>query len=206
MIEVEKKFKLNDRWIEKIQHEGIFIGREKLYDIYYDTDKWCYTLQNMWLRKRGDFFELKVGVQKKRGLISHYYEITDAANILQAMKLSLSSPLPAALEKHKITPFCSFKTDRRKYRLGEFTIVIDTASLDDIIYSVGEIELLVAHESKIPEADAKIIAILDKEAIDWRTSVPGKLPFFLFHKHPMHYLALVNAQIVEDDMKRFYFN
>ena len=198
MIEVEKKFKLEADFFEKIKREGTFLSQKKFLDAYYDTSQWLYTMQNMWLRKREKNFELKVAVQQESGIIDRYNEITDPIGILKALKLRPSTSLPLVLKENKITAFCSFWTDRRKYQLGEFIIDIDTATFDDLTYCVAEAELLVSHESGIFEAEEKITRFLEQESVDWRKVVQGKLPYFLARRRPEHYSALVNAKVIRE--------
>jgi len=196
MIEVEKKFRLNKNFRDKIEHEAKFLSKKIFHDVYYDTAQWIYTLQNMWLRKREQVFELKVGVQKERGLIDRYNEITDPMEILKTLNLPITLPIRRALKENQITPFCSFQTDRSKYQLEEFTIDIDTAFFRDLTYSIAEVELLVPSNKNIPEAEAKLIQFLEKEFIDWRVAVPGKLPYFLSQSCPQHYAALFQAKVI----------
>ena len=196
MIEVEKKFKLEGSFFEKVKREGTFLSQKEFQDTYYDTDEWRYTLKNMWLRKREDTYELKVSTQKESGIIDRYDEITNPMGILKAMDLPLLPSIPNALEDSNITPFCSFWTDRRKYQLGEFIIDIDTATFDDLTYSVAEVELLVQEESDIAAAETKITKLLERASINWHKQVLGKLSYFLAKRRPEHYAALVDAKVI----------
>lgn len=198
MIEVEKKFRLRNAFFEKIKREGTFLSHKEFQDTYYDTAEWHYTLQNMWLRRREDIFELKVGVQQECGIIDRYDEITDPMGILKALNLPLTPSLSSALEEKKITPFCSFWTDRRKYQLGEFIIDIDTATFDDLTYSVAEVELLVPNKSAIADAENKITKFLERESVDWKKLIHGKLSYYLSQRRPKHYSALVEAKVFKE--------
>ena len=197
MIEVEKKIRLNKNFSEKIKREAKFLSQKLFSNISIMTLlQWIYTLQNMWLRKREQVFELKVGLEKERGLIDRYDEITDTMEILKALNLPIRSSIPRAFKKKQIVPFCSFQTDRIKYQLDEFTIDIDTAICRDLTYSIAEVELLVPSNKNIPEAEAKLIQFLERELIDWHELVPGKLPYFLSQSCPQHYAALLQAKVI----------
>ena len=198
MIEVEKKFKLQNTFFEKIKREGTFLSQKEFQDTYYDTADWKYTLQNMWLRRREDAFELKVATQQASGIIDRYDEITNPMGILKALDLPLLPTVQAALEENHIIPFCSFWTNRRKYQLDEFIIDIDTATFDDLTYSVAEIELLVPSKSAIADAEKKITQLLEREAIDWKRQIHGKLSYYLSQRHPKHYSALVKAKVIKE--------
>lgn len=198
MIEVEKKFKLENAFFDRIKSEGTFLSQREFMDVYYDTKDWRYTKQNIWLRRRDRSFELKVSVEQESGIIDRYDEITDPVGILRALNLPISSSLPDALKTHQINPFCSFWTDRRKYQLGEFIIDIDRATFDDLTYSVAEIELLVPDEKGIVDAEKKITTLLESEAIDWKARIPGKLSYYLSKKHPKHYAELVKAKVIKE--------
>lgn len=198
MIEVEKKFLFEGGFSERVKREGTFISQEEFKDTYYDTPQWHYTLKNIWLRKRGDAFELKVAMQQESGVIDRYDEITAPLGILTAMKLPLTLPLEKTLEKSHITPFCSFWTHRTKYQLGEFIIDIDTATFKDLTYSVAEVELLVEKEVDIAAAEEKIAKLLERESIDWRMHVLGKLSYYLSQRRPKHYAALVRAKVIRE--------
>ena len=204
MIEVEKKFKLEGSFFEKILREGTFLKQKKFHDTYYDTHDWKYTVQNKWLRNRDSKFELKVAVEQARGTIDRYDEITDPMTILEALGLPLGPSISKALEESGIVPFCSFSTDRRKYQLGEFTIDVDRATFNDLSYAVAEIEILVQDVTRISDAENKIIRFLENESVDWRATVYGKLSYFLRHINPSHFRALVNARVIRENESEFY--
>ncbi len=198
MIEVEKKFRLQSNFLKKIKREGTFISHKEFQDTYFDTATWRYTLKNVWLRLREDAFELKVAVQKERGLIDRYDEITDEVGILKAMDIPIELPLTSCFKKHAITPFCTFWTDRRKYQMGEFIIDIDTADFGDLTYSVAEVEILVPTEKEIAQAEDKIETFLVKQSVDWNRQILGKLSYYLSQRRPDHYNALVKAKVIKE--------
>jgi len=197
MFEVEKKINLDMHFGNKIRSEGKFLNQKTFQDVYYDTAQWHYTLQNIWLRKREQTFELKVGVHKEQGNIDRYDEITDPVEILKKLNLPTTRPISQVLKENDITPFCSFQTDRSKYQLGEFAIDIDIATCGDLVYSIAEVELLVSSEKDIPKAEEKIVRFLEKESIEWRAIVRAKLSYFLSRNAPAHYAALLEAKVIK---------
>ncbi len=193
MIEIEKKVRLEERHIQMIEKNAAFLKVDRFTDVYYDTDDYCLTKANVWLRQRESRFELKVGVRRENGSIDRFEEIVDEREILD--RLGLAGKLPHALESAEIFPFCTFATERKKYVWGEIAIDLDMSDFGDFIYQVAEFEIQVPSEKEIPLAEEKIKGMLDllklKEAI-----VPGKLIYYISKKRPAHYQALIQIKVV----------
>ena len=165
-------------------------------DIYYDTSTYTLTGRNMWLRKRDQHLELKVSVKGYHGTLDTYQEIVDEAEISRFLSEILNKPLSELLASRRLIPFCTMQTKRTKYRLDEFTIDVDCATVEDFIVAVAEIELLVPHEKEVSSAEIKILSMAKKLSLDTDTSVQGKLPSYLQEKAPEHYHYLLEAGVI----------
>lgn len=196
-IEVERKVRLEPHQIQQIAKTAILVKETQIQDSYFDTDDYQYTIQNMWLRQRDGSFELKVGIKKENGAIDRYEEIIDEHLILKELRLGISVDLQTALSQKSVSPFCSFFTHRKTYRLGEITIDIDDADFGDLRYRVAEIEVVVSDLSKMQEAEQKIGLFIKEFGIDISIPVPAKLSYYLYCKKPDHYQALVQNKVVQ---------
>lgn len=194
MIEVEKKFLINDDKIAEIIKEAISICQKKLIDTYYDTEDFKFTTKDWWLRNRNGKFELKVSIQGSRGSIDQYHEIDDEKEICQHLKIDFEHSLSETLEKNKITPFAKIISQRKKFKKGEFTLDFD---ITDFGYSICEIELLVKDKSEINIA-AKKIEKFAKEINFENRPVKGKLIEYIYRNRSEHYQALVKAGVIRD--------
>lgn len=196
MIEVEKKVLLTEDAIASIRKKAIFLKESTFSDTYFDTEDYRFTLQNIWLRQRDQKPELKVGITKSNEGINRFEEIIDEEKISQFLKLPSAKTFSERLSFAKIFPFCTFKTNRQKYQLGEFAIDLDIADFGDFTYRVGEIELLVEHQAELLIAEKKISDFLDSLGIDSIPSIPAKLTVYLAEKRKPHYLSLVKAGVI----------
>lgn len=193
MIEVEKKFRLEDGQAEALIEGAEFVHEASFRDVYFDTEEFELTTQDMWLRKRDDRFELKVGayVDGKR-LADQYEEIGDEAAIARRIGLREDIPIEDAMRERGLEPFCDFTTTRRKYRSGEFIIDLDTVVFDTFTYRIGEIELMVNDSAEIETAVSRIIAFAEYKNLAL-TAVRGKVFEYLRRSKPEHFEVL--AQI-----------
>jgi predicted adenylyl cyclase CyaB len=196
-IEIEKKVKLDSTHIQTITRRAILLREIHIHDVYFDTSDYQYTLQNMWLRQRDQSFELKVGVKKHNGCVDHYEEITEERRILRYLGVDSDISIPEALSLKHLSPFCSFHTYRKTYRLGELNIDIDEADFGDLHYQVAEIEMMVSDTSKIPEAEQKIFHFIQELGIDTSATIHAKLSYYLYHKRLKHYQALVENRVIQ---------
>ena len=198
MIEVEKKFLLNEQDKERLIKNAEFLGERVFTDIYYDTQDFSLTTNDKWLRCREGQFELKtslyVGLER---LADQYDELTDEPKIREALDLSSGGSFEDDLAKAGLSPFCSYKTTRRKYKKGPFIVDLDTVDFQDFTYHIGEIELMVREKSEIEKAVGKIIVFAKEQKL---TSAPvrGKVVEYLKRFRPNHYRALVQAKVVKD--------
>ena len=198
MIEVEKKFILNEQDKERLTKEAQFLNERVFTDIYYDTEIFSLTTNDKWLRSREGRFELKLplheGVDR---LADQYDELEDEQKIREALNLPPKGKLADDLAKAGYSPFCTCKTTRRKYKKESFIIDLDVVDFQDFTYNIGEIELMVNEKSEIGSAIEKIMDFTKSQNLTI-APVRGKVIEYLKRTKPNHYQALVRAKVVKD--------
>lgn len=198
MIEVEKKFILNDKDKELLTKDAQFLNERVFTDIYYDTENFSLTSNDKWLRSREGRFELKIPLyERAERLADQYDELEDELKIREALNLSSGGNLADDLVKAGYSPFCSCKTTRRKYKKEPFVIDLDIVDFQDFTYNIGEIELMVSDKSEIEGA---VKEIMNFAKIQNLTVVPvrGKIIEYLKRAKPNHYQTLVKRGVVKD--------
>jgi len=198
MIEVEKKFILNEQDKERLTKNAEFLNERVFTDIYYDTEIFSLTSYDKWLRYREGRFELKLPLHEGADrLADQYDELEDEQKIREALNLPPNGNLSDDLAKTGYSPFCTCKTTRRKYKKEPFIIDLDTVDFQDFTYNIGEIELMVKEKSEIESAIEKIMDFAKSQNL---TIVPvrGKVIEYLKRAKPNHYQALIDAKVVKD--------
>lgn len=201
MIEVEKKFILNEQDKERLIKNAQFLNERTFTDIYYDTEIFSLTSIGKWLRSRESRFELKIPLHKGVDrLADQYDELEDEQKIRENLNLPPNGNLAQDLAKAGYSPFCTCKTKRRKYKKGIFTIDLDIVDFQDFTYDIGEIELMVNEKSEIENSIEKIM-IFAKDQNLTIAPVRGKVIEYLKRAKPNHYQVLVQAGVVKDFKK-----
>ncbi len=195
MIEVEKKIAIREKDLLRIRQIASFVKKTSFTDTYFDTKEYRLTLDNVWLRKREELFELKVGIKKSRDIVDHYEEITKEEEIARSLLLPTTTKLEKALEENGFFPFCSFTTTRETYRFDDLTIDLDAADFGTMTYRLMECELLVSKPQEIPLAEQKIHHFLQEQQIS-STPASGKIAIYLAANRKEHYQALVKAGVL----------
>jgi len=201
MIEVEKKFLLTPEQKSRLIENAELVGEKNIVDVYYDTADYDVTLANMWLRRRGEEFELKMPTlyQSNDRTVDQFLELTDRTEICQALGLPADGTVVAdVLKNARYEPFMSPRTTRRTYRKGGFTIDLDTVTYEgsDFRYTIAEIEKLVEGEADMPAAVEQIIAFARQHDLTTDQFILGKVGAFLKSERPDHYRALVAVGIL----------
>lgn len=196
MIEVEKKFKLNKKQLARIERLAKFIARKKFTDIYFDDEKYFLTSRDMWLRKRGKIFELKVPIVSlsagKR--VNIYREIITEGKIIQVLKLKKYSPdFLSNLRKNGYHSFCKIKTTREKYAYEDF--IIDSDEMD-FGYALCEIEKMVKNKKEITVAAKRIIRLGKKLGLKMEWNLRGKVLEYLWRYDKKHYNKLKESRVI----------
>ena len=175
VIEVERKFVLGKDSDAKLQGQGAKLSKECSFtDVYYDTTDYRLTTSDHWLRKRDKQWQLKCPPEVRRGdeRSTQYAEYDKEETILKALQVILDKESPSAtsppvsaastsgcsnlqglVQKAPLSEFAQYTTHRKTYVLDGFTIDLD---LTDFGFQVGEIEVVVADESRITEALCQI--------------------------------------------------
>lgn len=160
MIEVEKKFKLSGENEKRVIEGARFLKEVKFTDIYYDKPDYEFTKQDIWLRSRDGKFELKIAAVKKEDNkeTNFYHELDSEKEIRRRLKVGGNGNLLADLSKAGFIKFGECATVRRKYQNREFIIDLDIVTFPDsnLVFKIGEIELLVPTKDDMPQAYQKI--------------------------------------------------
>lgn len=198
MIEVEKKFVLNEQDKERLIKDAQFLNERIFTDIYYDTKSFTLTSNDKWLRSREGRFELKLpfhdGAER---LADQYDELEDDRKIKEALNLPSNGNLANDLAKAGYSPFCISRTTRRKYKKRQFIIDLDVVDFQDFTYHIVEIELMVNDKSVIESAIEDIINFAKEQNLTI-APVRGKVIEYLKRVKPNHYQTLVKKGIVND--------
>ncbi len=199
MIEIEKKFILNEEEKRRIIKNTQFLGNKIFTDVYYDKKDYSLTLKDFWLRFRDGTAELKIPLKKENNtFINQYEEIIDEDKIRQKINVQKSSiSLINDLTSNNYIPFCKCKITRTKYKNNIFSIDLDFVDFDDFTYNIAEIEIMVENEKDIDDAVRKInnFAKENNLKID---SVRGKVIEYINRKNSKLYNKLLTRGIIKE--------
>lgn len=197
MIEIEKKFVIDNKIKSRIVLDAEFVCRKILNDTYYDDTFFSLTKKDMWLRLRNDRFELKIPADiTDKGAINQYKELEDERLIKQILKLSGSESLTHALPANNYNPFCILTTTREKYKKGKFLIDIDTVYADNFNYSIAEIELMIKKKSQMKTALDQMRLFMRENNIS-ENPVRGKVIEYIRQNNPLHYELLLTSGVIK---------
>lgn len=196
MFEVEKKFILNDEQKKNLLEGAEFLSEKTFIDAYYDNEKFSLGLNDMWLRKRQQEFNLKVPMRESQEeMINKYHEVEGEMAIREIFAIPVVGAFEHDLESFGHKPYCKFKTTRRKYQKEGFIIDLDQADFGDWQYELAEIELLVDSKDKMKESEEKIYEFARHHGLEIK-HIDGKLVEFLKRKMPERYAELKNVGVV----------
>lgn len=201
-IEIEKKFSPTEEQLVRLVNGAKMLGRKDLEDTYFDTDDFSLTTHDYWFRFRNDTYELKAPLDSKTELeyqtTTRYRELTTVAEIRDELGLPTDVDFETALAAAGIKKFVTAYSKRNRYEKEGFEIDVDTVTYadSDFTYSLVEIELLIADESKADEAEAKIIAFALAHGLAIDQKVYGKIRAFLQSQRPNHFKVLVEAGVL----------
>ncbi|MDD3420461.1 MAG: CYTH domain-containing protein [Candidatus Gastranaerophilales bacterium] len=197
MIEVEKKFLLTKEQQESLVCDANYLTEKVFTDIYYDTADYKLTLQDNWLRQRGDKFELKLALQKGwERKVDLYDEIEDETKIREFLNFSGCKTTEDLLAENGYSKFCICKTTRKKYKKDDFNIDIDFVEFGGFDYSLAEIELIVQDKTHTPKALEDIISFAKQKGLT-DEYVRGKVLVYLKERKPKHFDALAKAGVIK---------
>jgi adenylate cyclase class IV len=202
MFEVEKKFQLNKGELKRLLKGAEFLGEQTFRDLYYDTADFTLSKNNIWLRKRGEQFQLKLPVARKEKLqaqTTQYQEIKGEEKIREIFAVAPVADFETDIEKFGYGIFCDLTTTRKKYQQAGFIMDLDQTvsnltGEDDFSYQVVEVELMVESQAEIFSASAKIIEFAKKNKLKIETK-KGKVLAYLFQKRPGHYRGIKGEEL-----------
>ena len=197
MFEVEKKFKLSENESKRLLEGAEFISEKTFTDIYYDTLEYSLTKNDIWLRKRGDEFELKLPMHdpSEKGNMQQYQEIEGEEKIREIFAIVPIADFESDIKVLGYEIFCNLTTTRQKLKKDKFTIDIDLVKSDDFFYELAEIELLVKEKDQMNKAAMEIENFATAQGLE-KTYIRGKVLEYLFRKKPKHFTALIEAGVV----------
>jgi len=195
MIEVEKSFSLTKEQENNLIKGAEFLGEKRLTDIYYDDLSYALTTKDIWLRKRGRSFELKLPINKlnKERISDQYEELDTDQDILEYFNADSSKVLEDFLLSQNYAPFCTIITTRKKYIKEGFNIDLDVT---DFGYINAEIELIVSGKLKIEEATNNIIRFAKKNNIVSDIRIWGKVIEYIRRNNLKHFQALLDSKVI----------
>ncbi len=185
MIEIEKKFLLNDAERERLLSGATFMETVVNIDTYFDLEDHSLTCRDCWLRKRNSNWELKIPLHAlgEKTAVTHYRELTEHDEILAVLEFNFA----------EYQPFCTIVTTRRRYKKNDFSIDLDSC---DFGYDLVEIELMVSEDDDRAAATELILAFAQKYGL--RTDrVRGKILEYLRRFRPDHLRQLVEAGVAK---------
>ncbi len=198
MYEVEKNFNLTPEEKMRLLSGAKTFGKIFFTDVYYDSPIFDLTKRDIWLRKRGEKFEVKIpaepSVKVRSRKTKHYLEIETEDEIFRTFSLPDGINLIESIRLAGYTPFCICTTTRRSFGKQDFNIVIDhvTYSDADWSYETSEIELLVSTSEDISEAEDKIMEFAEQHGLK-EGDAPSKIIEYLRRNRPEHYRILVES-------------
>jgi predicted adenylyl cyclase CyaB len=196
MIEVEKKFILNQEQKALLLNGAEFVREQNFTDTYFDTADFALAKNDMWLRSRDGVWQLKIPVHHDGGKFDQQYqEIESEENIRQVFGIVPKGDFLQDISDFGYAPFCNLSTKRRKYLKNGFVLDLDEVSFEDFEYEIAEIELMIAEKEEMKEAIKKINTFAGKLGLK-SASVRGKVYEYLKRKKPEHFSALVEAGVV----------
>jgi len=151
-VEVEQKFTVPENYRTVMESNGAFLVSEKtLSDIYLDTEDLALLRRDVWLRRRGDVWELKVPACKNvrnTGGMTQYREITGRREVEKEVANLIENDMDKMVEMVQVVAI------RESWVLGEFNVVIDRMKNDG--WSVGEVEIVVKSHEDVDIARRKV--------------------------------------------------
>ncbi|KAM8962136.1 thiamine-triphosphatase [Pelodytes ibericus] len=204
-IEVEQKFVPGPDVEDQLHSLGAELQDETVFeDSYFDSTDLSLTLNDVWLRKRGDNWELKHppkrGARGLNGASTLYQELTCEAEIMCRVSEELGVPCVLSLEALDLKEFARFVTTRRRFLLPSLDGIAHKVYIDldltDFGFAVGEVEVLVQTKEEVQSAMQKVEDVCRKLGVLSDSPVAGKMSTFLQRNRPDHYQQLLAAHVL----------
>ncbi|MBY0376832.1 CYTH domain-containing protein [Patescibacteria group bacterium] len=173
MIEVEKKFQPTEEQLKALLSDAKFIEEKLLNDLYYDYPDLRLYKKEIYLRKRSDNFELKIGDNSVSGVSEEIMGDEKIANYL-----NIKGNLKDFVNQNLIV-LIDYKTLRKKYKNDVFSIDVDELSDGkDFNLKCIEIEIEVEDLSQADEAKEKIINFAKIYGFENQKALPKRKTYF----------------------------
>ena len=182
MIEVEKKYIVDDNIKQNIMKSAKFIAEVQNHDIYYDYPDFQLFKNDTYFRCRNGKYELKVPSKEHthaKDEVEVYNEISSTKQILGHFGYGSDENVDDIIKEHFVS-IGEYVVTRTTYQWDQFRIDLDVT---DFGYKMMEIELIVNSEKEIADAERSIIALAERLEIE-NTNVPGKLRKYLSMNNP----------------------
>jgi len=219
VVEIERRFRFDADTESKLAAAGASLVSEKSFvDTYVDTNDFCLTGCDHWLRLRDDEWQLKypsplqlstnaaeyVESENEHAIldiISKLIEIEENLNLSEvAVDSSNQNGILSSLDC--LYGFCTLKTTRKKYSLNGVVIDLDSA---DFGFAIGEMEALVVKTGDV-DADTqnhrKALQAIDEVAsqlgiVFASHRLDGKVTTFMKRYRKDHYDLLVQRGVIK---------
>ncbi|EKE16534.1 MAG: hypothetical protein ACD_11C00004G0032 [uncultured bacterium] len=200
MIEVEKKFLFSKKQIRDISEKFKFFGEETIVDVYYDTEKYNLTKNDIWLRNRNGDFQLKIPahLEDNKKHFNKYQEIEGEEKIRQIFSIAPMGSFEQDIHRFGYKIFCRCRTVRKKYKKDDISIDLDEVFFDDFSYALGEFEIMVENKKDMEKAVEKIENFAKENNLEM-APVRGKVIEYLKRKKPEHYQELLKSGVVLEE-------
>jgi len=216
VVEVEQRFPFGAETEANLIKAGAALLSEKSFkDDYLDTADYRLTGADHWLRLRDGVWQLKYPspLQLSNNAAAEYIECEKEETILETISPLLSdhhqddsvrgsASALAALSQANLHTVCSFETRRKKFRLDEVVIDLDSTCYG---FAIGEMEVLVQKTGdgeedarKHREALESIRRVADKLGISLAaTRHEGKVTKYLRSFRKDHYDFLLKKGVLK---------
>ncbi len=204
MIEVEAKCLLSQQTKEALLKNAILQKQKTFVVEFWDNAEWKLGLKNFTLKKKDGKFELKVANTPNNGssFTASMNELTEDASIYQALELTPKTDLESDLRDNGYQPKAIINVSRTTYVKDGFILDLDSATFPLLKtntvmhYEIAEIELQLASESEIEQANKRIVEFAQKHGIHI-SNTRGKYLEFLYQNYPEHYKNLVKIGVID---------
>lgn len=163
-VEIKRKYKVGEDSEKNIIGKGGQLLRtETFVDQYFDDSCYTLTLNDNWLRKRNEIFEMKTSSSETKGeqvIVDEKIIYLSLQKMLQQNSHDATTKtLSKLMNDLDLSEFATFQTSRQYYELEECTLALD---LTDFGFQSGDVMIKVDSPSKVPDA----IQRMDKLAKD----------------------------------------
>ena len=135
--EIELKFQVPDDYRSSLESvQASFVSEILLDDTYFDTEHLDLLRQDVWLRKRGETWEIKIPLADN----FHTKGMTQYREVLGLPKIKTELKKFVSQNPEELNVLVKVSSKRENWKLKKFNIVIDRI-LDDG-WTIGEIELM----------------------------------------------------------------